>query len=440
MKKTIKALLLSAGLGTRLRPLTNHTPKCLIKVKGVPLLETWLNKLEKLGCEEVLINTHYLKDQVKEFLVSRKKTNMKINIVYEDKLLGTAGTLIKNLNFFDNSIGLLIHADNYMEDELFPFIESFYLRPNNCLLSMLTFETDNPSSCGIIERDENNVLTAFYEKQPGNYGNCANGAIYAFEREFIDFVKNLPLLTTDFSCDVIPKLIGKIHTWKTLKSYEDIGSYASLNKSLMLSENKNTNLVDSFPGFVNSYLNNLNKCFNESINDQIHFLAINLREAWARGSQIFICGNGGSAGNAIHIANDFIYGAGACGTDTFLPGLRVEALTSNPAVMSCLANDTGFENIFSHQIKVKGSKNDILIVLSGSGNSENVIEALKTARERGMTSHAIIAFDGGLCKSLADNPIHFSTYDMQIAEDLQLIVGHLCMQWLSQNKPNLSFN
>ena len=174
----------------------------------------------------------------------------------------------------------------------------------------------------------------------------------------------------------------------------------------------------------------------ESINDQIHFLAINLREAWARGSQIFICGNGGSAGNAIHIANDFIYGAGACGTDTFLPGLRVEALTSNPAVMSCLANDTGFENIFSHQIKVKGSKNDILIVLSGSGNSENVIEALKTARERGMTSHAIIAFDGGLCKSLADNPIHFSTYDMQIAEDLQLIVGHLCMQWLTKNKPN----
>ena len=75
MKKTIKALLLSAGLGTRLRPLTNHTPKCLIKVKGVPLLETWLNKLEKLGCEEVLINTHYLGDLVKEFLAARKKTN-----------------------------------------------------------------------------------------------------------------------------------------------------------------------------------------------------------------------------------------------------------------------------------------------------------------------------------------------------------------------------
>ena len=440
MKRTIKALLLSAGLGTRLRPLTNHTPKCLIKVKGVPLLETWLNKLEKLGCEEVLINTHYLKDKVKEFLASRRKTNMKINIIYEDKLLGTAGTLIKNLNFFDNSIGLLIHADNYMEDDLSPFIESFNLRPKNCLLSMLTFETDNPSSCGIIKSDKNNIVTAFYEKQLGNNGNCANGAIYAFESEFIDFVKNLPILTTDFSCDVIPKLIGKIHTWKTLKSYEDIGSYASLNKSLMLSENKNTNLVNSFPSFINSYLNNLNNCFTKSINEQIQFLAISLREAWARGSQIFICGNGGSAGNAIHIANDFIYGAGACGTDPMLPGLRVEALTSNPAVMSCLANDTGFENIFSHQIKVKGSKNDILIVLSGSGNSANVIEALKAARDKGITSHAIIAFDGGLCKKLADNPIHFLTDDMQIAEDLQLIVGHLCMQWLSNNKPNLSFN
>ena len=440
MTKTIKALLLSAGLGTRLRPLTNHTPKCLIKVKGEPLLETWLNKLEKLGCEEALINTHYLNEKVEKFLYSRKETNMKIKIIYEDKLLGTAGTLIKNLTFFDNAIGLLIHADNYMEDELFPFIESFKLRPKNCLLSMLTFMTDNPSSCGIVNTDDKGILTAFYEKKSGNYGNTANGAIYAFETEFVDFAKNLPLLTTDFSCDVIPKLIGKIHTWKTLKSYEDIGSYASLNRFLMLSEHKKNDLGHSFPSFINQYLNNLSGCFTKSINEQIHYLAISLREAWQRGSQIFICGNGGSAGNAIHLANDFIYGIGSSGSGTSLPGLRVEALSSNPAVISCLANDTGFENIFSHQLNVKGSNNDILIVLSGSGNSPNVVEALKTARNKGMTSHAILGFNGGLCKDLADNPIHFLINDMQIAEDIQMIVGHLCMQWLSKNKPTLSFN
>ena len=77
----------------------------------------------------------------------------------------------------------------------------------------------------------------------------------------------------------------------------------------------------------------------------------------------------------------------------------------------------------------------MLIVLSGSGNSGNVINAIKTAKKLGLKSYAILAFNGGLCKELVDIPIHFSIEDMQVAEDTQLIVGHICMQWLSNNKP-----
>ncbi len=438
MKKKLKAILLSAGFGTRLRPLTENIPKCLIKVKGKPLLDIWLSKLEKLGCDEVLINTHYLSEKVEKFISLREKSKMKIILTYENEILGTAGTLKENISFFDDSVGLLIHADNYTEDDLSSFLKSHKSKPKGCLISMLTFDTDKPSTCGIVKVNEENIVEAFYEKKEANYGNLANGAVYAFEKEFLDFVEQLSSNENDFSTQIIPKLIGRIYTCKTLNEYIDIGSYPSLIKAIMIS-NKNNYLENSFSTFVDAYLNKLNKCFDKSILEKIEFLAVSLKDAWKNGNQVFLCGNGGSAGNAIHIANDFIYGVGACGENPVLPGLRVEALTANPAVMSCLGNDIGFENIFSHQINVKGKQDDILIVLSGSGNSPNVVNALKKARERGLISHAILAFSGGLCKDLADNPIHFQIDDMQIAEDLQLIIGHLCMQWLSGNKPSQLF-
>jgi len=145
--------------------------------------------------------------------------------------------------------------------------------------------------------------------------------------------------------------------------------------------------------------------------------------------QVFLCGNGGSAGNAMHLANDFLYGV----RRGLGKGLRVEALTANSAVLTCLANDVGYEEIFSYQLQEKGNPGDILLVLSGSGNSINVIRALEVGNEIDMKTFAILGYSGGRCKELAHHPIHFEIDDMQIAEDLQLIVGHMCMQWLCES-------
>jgi D-sedoheptulose 7-phosphate isomerase len=120
----------------------------------------------------------------------------------------------------------------------------------------------------------------------------------------------------------------------------------------------------------------------------------------------------------------------------------VEAISANAAVLTCLANDLGYDNIYSEQIRIKGNPGDVLIVLSGSGNSANVVKAIQVANELKMKTFAILGFTGGNCKTLAQYPIHFEIDDMQIAEDLQLIVGHICMQWLydqdvSANKTKL---
>ena len=183
-----------------------------------------------------------------------------------------------------------------------------------------------------------------------------------------------------------------------------------------------------------TYLSRLNNCFNKKIYQKIDLLALDLAYAWEHKKNIFLCGNGGSGANAIHIANDLLYGAGACGKEPKLPGLRVEALTANQGILTCLSNDVGYENIFSHQLKVKGTSGDLLIALSGSGNSQNIINAIETSREIGMKSYAILGFKGGKCLRICDQPIHIEIDDMQIAEDAQTIIGHICMQWLTKNK------
>jgi D-sedoheptulose 7-phosphate isomerase len=193
--------------------------------------------------------------------------------------------------------------------------------------------------------------------------------------------------------------------------------------------------LSTFALAAGDYLLRLQSCFSAKVLAAVETLAEELRQAWIDGRHVYICGNGGSAANAIHIANDFHYGIGACGPGPSLPGLRVEALPANAGIITCLANDTGYANIYAHQLQVKGRPGDLLIVLSGSGNSANVVQALDTAVALEMKTFAILAYSGGRCLELAEVPIHFAIDDMQIAEDTQLVVGHLCMQWLNSNKP-----
>lgn len=185
------------------------------------------------------------------------------------------------------------------------------------------------------------------------------------------------------------------------------------------------------PPFVASYLKSLENVLDGYKWDNVTKLAETLRKCWIEGRQVFLCGNGGSAANAVHLANDFLYGIDkATGK-----GLRVIALPANTSVLTCLANDVSYEDVYSQQLAVLAREGDVLIVLSGSGNSPNIVKALIRAHELGMTSFAILGFSGGKALDLADYPIHFPVDDMQVSEDLQTMVGHMTMQWLSKNPP-----
>jgi D-sedoheptulose 7-phosphate isomerase len=182
------------------------------------------------------------------------------------------------------------------------------------------------------------------------------------------------------------------------------------------------------PDFVSAYQTTLTAALSAHDWSDVSRLADALASCWREHRQVFICGNGGSAANAVHLANDLLYGidkpAGR--------GLRATALPANLAVLTCLANDIAYAEVFAQQLTALARSGDILIALSGSGKSPNILRALEKARELGLTSFAILGYSGGKSLTLADHPIHFAVDDMQVAEDLQMIVGHMVMQRLCQ--------
>jgi mannose-1-phosphate guanylyltransferase len=225
----MKAILLAAGLGTRLRPITENTPKCLVQIKGKPLLEIWINNLNSVGIDKILVNTHYLSNKVENFILNNNFKN--IYIYNEKKLLGTAGTIFANLDFIDNQDLLLIHSDNYTLTDLNAFIDAHNKRPKSCLMTMMTFRTDDPSSCGIIETDKQNILIGFHEKVKHPPSNLANCAVYLLSSDFIKTINENYRFATDFSTEILPYFIGKIFTYEIKDFFIDIGNISSYNKA-----------------------------------------------------------------------------------------------------------------------------------------------------------------------------------------------------------------
>ena len=177
------------------------------------------------------------------------------------------------------------------------------------------------------------------------------------------------------------------------------------------------------------YSSSLNNLLAEYNWENVYTLAKALRLAWADKKRVFLCGNGGSAANAIHLTNDLIYGVSPDNED----GIMAHTLSCNQSVITCLANDLSYDEIFAYQLSVLGDQGDILITLSGSGNSPNIIKAIHKAKDMKVKTFGIFGFSGGQALGLVDVAVHFPIDDMQICEDCQQIVGHMVMRWLKEN-------
>jgi mannose-1-phosphate guanylyltransferase len=200
----MKAIILAAGLGTRLRPLTSTTPKCLAPIDGVPLLELWLRACEHAGVEAVLINTHHLAERVAEFVAVRR--GIPVTLAYEPTLLGSAGTIVANWNFVDSCESfLVVYGDNLTT---FPLAEltAFHARHDQ-VASVALFRSPNPAACGVVEMDNAGLITGFWEKPENPPGNLCNAGLYVFRHEV---QKYLPTgVPADVGGLLMPRLVGR---------------------------------------------------------------------------------------------------------------------------------------------------------------------------------------------------------------------------------------
>lgn len=232
MTITAKALLLSAGIGTRLKPLTDVLPKCLMPVNGRPLIEYWLELLYGAGITEILINLHHHAGLVREYL-ERSPYSRHVTLVYEDRLLGTGGTLLKNREFFGKGTVILAHADNLTIFDPIDLLRSHADRPAGTCMTMMTFTTSTPETCGMVELDSRGVVKAFHEKVKNPPGNLANAAVYVLEPEVGDFMGSLGKSAIDFSTEVLPNFMNRINTYHNGFYHRDIGTLSSLLQAQM---------------------------------------------------------------------------------------------------------------------------------------------------------------------------------------------------------------
>lgn len=223
----MKAFLLAAGLGTRLRPLTENTPKCLINICGKPLLAWWIELFEKHGVDEVLINLHHLSDQVIEF-IKQSSTSIKFQFYFEDVLLGSGGTLRENINFVkDEKFFYICYADNLTNYNLTAFLN--FHKAKNTEFSMALFRTDKPSEKGIALLDKNSFVIQFEEKPKNPKSNLANAGLYISKPEVIELIPRYEV--TDIGFHLLPKLAGKMAGWETEDYLIDIGIHSDLKRA-----------------------------------------------------------------------------------------------------------------------------------------------------------------------------------------------------------------
>ena len=216
----MKAFLLAAGVGSRLRPITDTIPKCMVPVDGQPMLDIWLDAFDRAGVEEVLVNLHHLPDAVRHHLDARTGTPT-VRTFFEPELLGSAGTLACNRVWVDGEeMFLACYADNLTDFDLDSLIQAH--RENGAIATLTVFHSERPSAGGVVEVDAAGAVVGFQEKPSKPVSDLVNAGMYAFHPRVLDEIGGP--LPRDIGHDLLPRLVGRARTVPVEGYFRDIGT------------------------------------------------------------------------------------------------------------------------------------------------------------------------------------------------------------------------
>ncbi|MEW6601750.1 MAG: nucleotidyltransferase family protein [Nitrospirota bacterium] len=223
----MKAFLLAAGKGTRLQPMTFHTPKCLVPISDRPLLEYWFDLFKIYGIDEILINTSHLADKVRDYVENHSR-GLKITLTYEEKLLGSGGTIKKNRDFVDGEDPFFIfYADNLTNIQLNKMIKFHYRHSKDFTLAVFT--VPNPRECGIVEMDAHSTIVSFSEKPENPVSNLAFAGIILCNSKLMKYFPDSD--TFDLGHDVLPRVVGLASGYLIEDYLLDVGTPEKLHQA-----------------------------------------------------------------------------------------------------------------------------------------------------------------------------------------------------------------
>lgn len=420
-----RAMILAAGQGTRLRPLTDRLPKAMVPIAGVPLLEHTIRLLVKSGVRDVAINVHSHADVIADYFGDGSGFGANILYSFEPQLLGTAGAVKALEPFFAGGPFFVVYGD------VFTLIDPMKLmhqhRQAGALVTIALRRPDDATQCGIVRQDAGGWITEFIEKpDPGEVGEdpWANAGLYVLDPAVLrDIAAGGP---QDFGRDVFNALARRDRTLFGLNTDGacwDIGSVDRLRQvDVAVQSTRIANprrhairsAVDQYLGDVVGAVDSLDRA-------AIVRAAELLFDARDRGSAVYVIGNGGSATTASHMAADLCR---ATAETEGLP-LNCRSLSDNVAILSAWANDVGYESVFTLQLAQVLAPGDVVVAFSASGKSPNIMAAVELAHSRGASVLGLSGFGGGPLAQEADVALVVGSADYGPVEDVHLLLNHL---------------
>jgi mannose-1-phosphate guanylyltransferase len=218
----MKAFLLAAGVGSRLRPITDTTPKCMLAIGGRPLLDIWLDAFDRAGVDEVLVNLHHLPDAVRNHLEGRAGSlQPAVRTVFEPELLGSAGTLAANRSWVaGEEMFLACNADNLTDFALRSLVETH--QAHGAIATLAVFHSERPSAGGVVELDAAGTVVGFEEKPSQPVSDLVNAGMYAFHPAVLDEVDGPP--PHDIGYGLLPRLVGRMKAILVEGYFRDVGT------------------------------------------------------------------------------------------------------------------------------------------------------------------------------------------------------------------------
>jgi mannose-1-phosphate guanylyltransferase len=220
----MKAFLLAAGIGSRLRPITDTIPKCMVDIDGRPLLDIWLDEFERSTVDEVLVNVHHLPEVVRQHVASRTGPPT-VRLAFEPRLLGSAGTLAANREWVEGEEFFLVcYADNLTDFDLSALVDAH--RSGGGIATMVVFHSESPSTGGVVELDMTGRVVGFEEKPATPVSDLVNAGVYAFSPAVLNEINAIasgasPL---DIGYDLLPRLVGRAYAVPIEGYFRDIGT------------------------------------------------------------------------------------------------------------------------------------------------------------------------------------------------------------------------